>query len=283
MSRKYVPKRKGGIPLDELLVAHAAGDDRLADLRTRYGADVAHASTIAPKGASASERPRTAPKKARSAFGSTGRLPKVVPIAEQRLVGYARVSTDEQTTRLQLDALRAAGCAVIHEDAASGVSQSRPGLRRALADLAAGDTLVVWRLDRLGRSLRDLLEISEMLREGDVALRSLTDHIDTATAAGRMLYAVLGAVAQFERDVLRERTVAGMRAAKRRGEHIGRPAALTSFPGRRRGAAQGLRAPRKVPVSGTRDLWRKCEEAHTIEDSILERRPYLDALRYNPI
>jgi DNA invertase Pin-like site-specific DNA recombinase len=107
------------------------------------------------------------------------------------------------------------------------VSRSRPGLTRALADLAPGDTLVVWRLDRLGRSLRDLLDISEMLRERGVALRSLTDHIDTATAAGRMLYAVLGAVAQFERDVLRERTVAGMRAAKSRGEHIGRPAALT--------------------------------------------------------
>jgi len=142
-------------------------------------------------------------------------------------VGYAPVSTDEQTTALQLDALRAAGCAAIYEDSASGASRSRPGLNRALEDLAAGDTLVVWRLDRLGRSLRDLLDISEMLRNRDVALRSLTDHIDTGTAAGRMLYAVLSAVAQFERDVLRERTVAGMRAAKERGEHIGRPAALS--------------------------------------------------------
>lgn len=142
-------------------------------------------------------------------------------------MGYARVSTDEQTTALQLDALRAAGCAVIHEDSASGAARSRPGLERAIEDLVAGDTLVVWRLDRLGRSLRDLLDISEMLRERDVALRSLTDHIDTGTAAGRMLYAVLGAVAQFERDVLRERTVAGLAAAKRRGETLGRPPALT--------------------------------------------------------
>jgi len=94
-----------------------------------------------------------------------------------------------------------------------GGARSRPGLSHAIEDLRAGDTLVVWRLDRLGRSLRDLLDISEMLREHDVALGSLTDHIDTGTAAGRMLYAVLGAVAQFERDVLRERTVAGMRAA----------------------------------------------------------------------
>jgi len=139
---------------------------------------------------------------------------------------------------LQLDALRAAGCDVIREDSASGGSRSRPGLTRALDDLRAGDTLVVWRLDRLGRSLRDLLDISEMLQERDVALRSLTDHIDTGTAAGRMLYAVLGAVAQFERDVPRERTVAGMRAAKKRGEHIGRPPALT--PGHMREAKKIL-------------------------------------------
>ncbi len=99
---------------------------------------------------------------------------------------------------------------------------------RALADLRAGDTLVVWKLDRLGRSLRNLLEIAETLHERDVALRSLTEHIDTATAAGKMLYSVLGAVAQFERDVLRERTVAGIRAAQARGEHVGRPPALTA-------------------------------------------------------
>ncbi len=153
---------------------------------------------------------------------------EVVEAVPPRLVGYARVSTDEQTTALQLDALRAAGCAAIHEDSASGASRSRPGLERAIADLVAGDTLVVWRLDRLGRSLRDLLEIAESLRERGVALRSLTDHIDTGTAAGRMLYAVLGAVAQFERDVLRERTVAGLAAAKRRGERLGRRPALTA-------------------------------------------------------
>jgi DNA invertase Pin-like site-specific DNA recombinase len=174
-----------------------------------------------------SKRSKTAPKKAPGARFARPDDSQVGPKPKARLLGYARVSTDEQTTKLQLDALRAAGCAAIHEDSGSGASRSRPGLNRALEDLVAGDTLVVWRLDRLGRSLRDLLDISEMLRERDVALRSLTDHIDTGTAAGRMLYAVLGAVAQFERDVLRERTVAGMRAAKRRGEHIGRPPALT--------------------------------------------------------
>jgi len=155
---------------------------------------------------------------------------QVIPISEPRLIGYARVSTDEQTTALQLDALRAAGCVAIHEESDSGASRSRPGLSRAIEDLRAGDTLIVWRLDRLGRSLRDLLDISELLRERDVALRSLIDHIDTDTAAGRVLYAVLGAVAQFERDVLRERTVAGMRAAKKRGEQIGRvPANFDGF------------------------------------------------------
>jgi len=146
-----------------------------------------------------------------------------------QLIGYARVSTDEQTTRLQLDALKGHGCALVFEDTESGSRRSRPQLDRCLQELHAGDTLVVRKLDRLGRSLRDLLDIAETLQSRGVALRSLTEHIDTATAAGKMLYAVLGAVAQFERDVLRERTVAGMRAAKRRGEHIGRPAALNTL------------------------------------------------------
>ncbi len=193
----------------------------------RYGSSVVPASTIAAKAAAKPKRARPGPKKASGARWAQPDGSQVVPPVEPRLIGYARVSTDEQTTALQLDALHAAGCAAIHEDSASGASRSRPGLDRAIEDLHAGDTLVVWRLDRLGRSLRDLLDISEMLRERDVALRSLTDHIDTGTAAGRMLYAVLGAVAQFERDVLRERTVAGMRAAKKRGEHIGRPSALS--------------------------------------------------------
>jgi len=227
VSRKSVPKRKAGIPLDELLAAHAAGDDRLEALMGRYGSSVVPASTLGGKSAKASNATKKGPNKALGARLARSDDCQAIPIAEPCLIGYARVSTDEQTTALQLDALRAAGCAAIHEDSASGASRSRPGLSGAIEDLRAGDTLVVWRLDRLGRSLRDLLNISEMLRDRDVALRSLTDHIDTGTAAGRMLYAVLGAVAQFERDVLRERTVAGMRAAKKRGEHIGRPSALS--------------------------------------------------------
>ena len=173
------------------------------------------------------KRPKTSPKRAPGARLARQDDSQVVETRSPRLVGYARVSTDEQTTALQLDALRSAGCSVIHEDAASGALRSRPGLEPAIADLAPGDTLVVWKLDRLGRSLRHLLDSAEALRERGVALRSLTEHIDTGTAAGQMLYSVLGAVAQVERDVLRERTVAGLAAAKRRGERLGRPFALT--------------------------------------------------------
>jgi len=251
VSRKCVPKRKAGIPLDELLAAHVAGDDaRLATLMARQGSSVVRGSTIAAKPVSTPNRPKTAPNKAPGARLARPDDSQVVTIAEPRLVGYARVSTDEQTTALQLDALRVAGCALIHEDSASGASRSRPGLGRALEDLRAGDTLVVWRLDRLGRSLRDLLDISEMLRERDVALRSLTDHIDTGTAAGRMLYAVLGAVAQFERDVLRERTVAGC-APRRNGvstSAVHRPSRRLRF-GKRRRCSSAARVRTTSPAS----------------------------------
>ncbi len=229
MSRKSVPKRKRGIPLDELLAAHASADDaRLAALMARHGRSVATASTIDAKAAPAPQRPKAGSSKAVGARLGRADDSQAIENASPRLVGYARVSTDEQTTRLQRDALRAAGVEIVFEDKESGALRSRPRLDRALAELRAGDTLVVWKLDRLGRSLRNLLEVAETLRERGVALRSLTEHIDTASAAGKMLYAVLGAVAQFERDVLRERTVAGMRAAKSRGEHVGRPPALTS-------------------------------------------------------
>jgi DNA invertase Pin-like site-specific DNA recombinase len=114
--------------------------------------------------------------------------------------------------------------------ASLGALRSRPGLERAIAALAPGDTLVVWKLDRIGRSLRHLLDSAEALRERGVALRSLTEHIDTSTAAGQMLYSSIpcwGPSLKFERDVLRERTVASLAAAKRCGEHLGRPFALT--------------------------------------------------------
>lgn len=221
-SRKPVPKRKGGIPLDELLKAQAAGDNRLADLRARYAGSVVPTSTMVSKMSAAVKRPKKTAQKVPEARLGRPDDSQVIPKREKRLVGYARVSTDEQTTAMQRDALERVGCVMIFEDTASGTLRTRPKLAAALAALEPGDTLVVWRLDRLGRSLKHLLEIAEDLQERKVALRSLSDAIDTATPAGRMLYAVLGAVAQFERDVLRDRTRAGMAAAKRRGEHVGR-------------------------------------------------------------
>ena len=227
-------RKQRGIPLDELLAAHSAGDARLDRLVERYGRDVVPASTLAAKASTKPKRASTTTKSqktsAKKASGARLARPddsQVIETRSPRLVGYARVSTDEQTTALQLDALRSAGCAVIHEDSASGASRSRPGLDRALADVVAGDTLVVWKLDRLGRSIRDLIDIADLLRERGVAMRSLTEHIDTGSAAGELFYHILGSFAHFERSVLRERTAAGRAAAKSRGEHLGRPFALT--------------------------------------------------------
>ncbi len=145
-----------------------------------------------------------------------------------KTIGYARISTGEQTAALQLDALRAAGCTKIFEDFAGGTRRDRPGLASAIAAAGAGDTLVVWRLDRLGRSLRHLLEIVEALRDRAVILRSLTEAVDTSTPTAKLVYAILGSIAEFERELIRERTVAGMNAARRRGVHCGRRRALTA-------------------------------------------------------
>jgi DNA invertase Pin-like site-specific DNA recombinase len=139
-------------------------------------------------------------------------------------VGYARSSTDDQTTTLQADALARAAVDVVFEEEASGANNARPVLAKSLAALRSGDTLVVWRLDRLGRSLGHLIEVATVLRERGVFFRSLTEGFDTSTASGRLLSHVLRAVAEFE--VIKERTVAGMKAAKKRGTHVGRPQAL---------------------------------------------------------
>lgn len=143
-----------------------------------------------------------------------------------KLVGYIRVSTNDQTTALQADAMEKAKVDTLFAESASGADRSRPVLAEALASLNPGDTLVVWRLDRLGRSLAHLLEVAESLRAREIHLKSLTDGFDTSSASGRLLYSVLGAVAEFEREVIQERTVAGMQAAKKRGVHVGRPNAL---------------------------------------------------------
>ena len=147
------------------------------------------------------------------------------------LIGYMRVSTDNdrQSTDLQRDALLAVGVDVRHlfQDHASGARDDRPGLAKALEYLQSGDVLVVWKLDRLGRSLPHLLGIVNGLKERRVGFRSLTESMDTTTPSGEFLFQVFGALAQYERALTRERVIAGLAAAKRRGRRGGRPLAIT--------------------------------------------------------
>ena len=143
------------------------------------------------------------------------------------LIGYARVSTLDQTLALQQDALTAAGCADIYTDTVSGSVTDRLGLSQALSHLRLGDTLVVWRLDRLGRSLPHLIETVRQLQERGVGFRSLQEQIDTTTSGGKLIFHVFGALAEFERDLIRERTHAGLAAARSRGRLFGRPKSLT--------------------------------------------------------
>lgn len=139
------------------------------------------------------------------------------------LIGYARVSTDEQDTFAQISELRRAGCAFIFEDRASGASRSRPKLASALAAVGQGDTLVVVRIDRLARSLSHLLEIVEALRGKGAYFRSIHDPIDTSSPQGMLMTQMLGAFAEFERALIRERTRAGLKAAVARGSKPGNP------------------------------------------------------------
>jgi len=142
------------------------------------------------------------------------------------LIGYARVSTTEQHLSLQVDALTAAGCSKIYDDKASGAITVRPGLSEALAFARPGDTFVVWRLDRLGRSLKHLIEMVNALQERGVGLKSLQEAIDTTTSSGQLIFQIFGALAEFERNLIRERTNAGLTAARARGRFGGRPKAL---------------------------------------------------------
>jgi DNA invertase Pin-like site-specific DNA recombinase len=143
-------------------------------------------------------------------------------------IGYARVSTLEQEMALQLDALRAAGCDRIFEDRASGAKTDRPGLAQAIAFVREGDVLVTWKLDRLARSLPHLIETVNQLEKNGAGLRSLTEAIDTTTPGGRLIFHVFGALAQFERDLIRERTRAGLAAAASRGRRGGRKPVVTA-------------------------------------------------------
>ena len=146
-------------------------------------------------------------------------------------IGYARVSTGDQDTALQLDALRNAGCERLFEDKASGVKTDRPGLAEAIRYVRDGDTLTVWKLDRLGRSMTHLLQTVSDLEGRGVGFRSLTENIDTTTPTGRLVFHIFGALGQFERDLIRERTNAGLAAAAARGRKGGRPAAASAGPG----------------------------------------------------
>lgn len=144
------------------------------------------------------------------------------------LIGYARVSTEDQNLDLQRDALKAAGCIRIFEEKESGrAGTKRPALEAALDFLRAEDQLVVWKIDRLGRSLREMLDTAHMLQERGVKLRSLTEQVDTETATGRMMFNFLGTIAEYFLDLNRERTLAGLKAAVARGRKGGRPRKVT--------------------------------------------------------
>ncbi|RZN17052.1 recombinase family protein [Escherichia sp. E14S1] len=138
------------------------------------------------------------------------------------LIGYIRVSTNDQNTALQRNALECAGCELIFEDKASGKNADRPGLKKVLRTLSEGDTLVVWKLDRLGRSMRHLVVLVEELRDRGINFRSLTDSIDTSTPMGRFFFHVMGALAEMERELIIERTRAGLDAARAEGRIGGR-------------------------------------------------------------
>lgn len=137
-------------------------------------------------------------------------------------IGYARVSTDDQNLDLQRDALKQAGCSVVYEEAASGKNAIRPELEQCRKALRAGDTLVVWRLDRLGRSLPDLVQIVAELEKDGIGFESLTEKIETGSAAGKLVFHVFAALSEFERNLIRERTQAGLAAARARGRCGGR-------------------------------------------------------------
>jgi DNA invertase Pin-like site-specific DNA recombinase len=143
-------------------------------------------------------------------------------------IGYARVSTQDQTPQLQLDALKVAGCERCFVEKASGAQRDRPELQAALGYMRPGDTLVVWKLDRLARSLKQLIETVESLENKKMGFRSLTENIDTTTPGGRLTFHLFAALAEFERSIIKERTMAGLAAARSRGRRGGRPPSLNA-------------------------------------------------------
>lgn len=162
------------------------------------------------------------------------------------LIGYARVSTQDQKPELQLDALKAAGCEKVFVERASGAQRDRPELKAALDYMRSGDTLVVWKLDRLARSVKQLIETVEGLEDQQIGFRSLTEAIDTTTPGGKLVFHIFGALAEFERAIIRERTRAGLEAARARGRKGGRPPKLRAQDLK---AARALLADRSITVA----------------------------------
>ena len=167
-------------------------------------------------------------------------------IDDYMLIGYARVSTHDQTLNLQKDALQQAGCSKIFTDTASGAQADRVGLQEAIQYARAGDTLVVWRLDRLGRSLTHLITTITKLQERQIGFMSITENIDTTTSGGKLVVHIFGALAEFERDIIRERTKAGLLAARARGRRGGRPKTLM---GNKVAMAQALYNDKNNPIA----------------------------------
>ncbi|WP_295413253.1 recombinase family protein [uncultured Thiodictyon sp.] len=163
-------------------------------------------------------------------------------------IGYARVSTKDQSLDLQVDALRRAGCAKVYQEVVSGAKVQRPVLDTLLGELRPGDVLVIWKLDRLGRSLRHLVELAGVLLEQQVGLKSLNDPLDTTTSQGRLVFNLFASLAEFERDLIRERTQAGLLAARARGRLGGRPKGLPPAAEKTACAAETLYRERRLSV-----------------------------------
>src|SRR5436190_15524143 len=165
------------------------------------------------------------------------------------LIGYARVSTHDQTLALQQDALKQAGCERLFTDTASGAKADRPGLDQAIGFARSGDTLVVWKLDRLGRSLPHLIDTVTGLQDRGIGFKSLTEQIDTTTSGGKLIFHVFAALAEFERDGIRERTQAGLIAARARGRRVGHPRAAALNDAKKVAMAQALYSDKKNSIA----------------------------------
>lgn len=163
-------------------------------------------------------------------------------------IGYARVSTKDQSLSMQVDALKQAGCTQIHEEIASGAKTARPVLDEIIRNLREEDTLVIWKLDRLGRNLAHLIHLTTKLIEKKVGLISLNDPIDTTTAQGRLVFGIFASLAEFERELIRERTNAGLKSARARGRKGGRPKGMTPAAIEKATIAEALYKNGSIPV-----------------------------------